>query len=87
MVIFGEKLLLLGIHYHFKLASVHHVKFTQKILAGVSPPPPSWQCQDFESFWCGNSSLTILKFKLMFPQTLNLLLAVFLHALPESFLH
>ena len=37
---FGEKLSLLGIHYHFKLAFVHYVKSTKKILAGVRPLLP-----------------------------------------------
>ena len=37
---FGEKLTLLGVYYHFKLASVHCDKSTKKILAGVRPPLP-----------------------------------------------
>ena len=32
---FGEKLTLLGVYHHFKLASVHCDKSTKKILAGV----------------------------------------------------
>ena len=39
-VIFGEKLSLLGVHYQFKLTSVHYVKSNKKILAGVKPPLP-----------------------------------------------
>ena len=31
----GEKLSLLGVHYHFKLTSVHYVESINKILAGV----------------------------------------------------
>ena len=37
---FGEKLSLMGVHYHFKLTSVHYVKSTKKILAGVRTPSP-----------------------------------------------
>ena len=29
---------LLGVHYHFRLTSVHYVKSTKQILAGVQPP-------------------------------------------------
>ena len=35
---FGEQFSLLGVHYHFKLASVHYDKYTKQILAGVRPP-------------------------------------------------
>ena len=38
MVIFGEKLTLLGVHYHFKLASVHYDKSTKKSWRGQTPP-------------------------------------------------
>ena len=39
----------LGESYHFKLAYVHYVKSTKKILAGVrSPSPFFWHCQDFD---------------------------------------
>ena len=54
----GEKKSLLGINYHFRLASVQYVKSTKKILAGDRPPLPFWQCQDFESTCYVNTFLT-----------------------------
>ena len=36
---------------------MHYVKSTKKVLAGVRPPPPSWQCQDFHGFYYGHPSL------------------------------
>ena len=50
---------LLGVHYHFRMTSVHYVKSTKQIMAGVRPPlPPFWQCQDFESAYFRNPKFT-----------------------------
>ena len=57
---------LVGVHYHFRLTSVHFVKFTKQILAGV--PPPFWQCQDFESACYPNPSLTEAPQTLMYTE-------------------
>ena len=53
----GEMVLLLGVHYYFRLTPVYYVKSTKQVLAGVRPPPPSWQCQDFHCFYYGHRSL------------------------------
>ena len=39
-----------------QMSGMTHMSIQQKILAGVNPPP-SWHCQDFESFWNGLPSL------------------------------
>ena len=45
---------LLGVHYHFRLTSLHYLKSTKQ---GSDPRPPFWQCQDFESAYSANPSL------------------------------
>ena len=40
MVTVWGKVITVGVHHHFKLTSVHCVKSTKKILAGVRPPLP-----------------------------------------------
>ena len=38
MIIFCEKVSLLGVHYHFRLASVHYIESTNKSWQGSEPP-------------------------------------------------
>ena len=40
-----------------------HLQIHQKILAWVSPPPPFWQCQDFQGVCSGIPSLTSVNHK------------------------